>query len=507
MDSDKEQEHLKLNSKVKYGELDFSKKKHLKDLTLYDCEITVLDPEIFKLINLKKLTINDNDIINISGIRTLTNLEELDLGGNYITEIPDGLLSLQKLKKIDLSENCITKIPENIDKLKNLEELDLSGNYITEIPDGLLSLQKLRKIILSENRITKIPENIDKLENLKILELTDNYLKELPNSICNLNLEKLLFSKNKDLTDNYPKSLNGKPGLKVKKPEKGDKKFSHFKNRSLYYDAKSMVNGEEYESALKILNKILKEEQCGQTLYSRGYCYLELEEYHKACEDFTAAIELEFDKEIYFSAKAVAHSRLDEFEDAIKNHSKAIGLNPSVQNYQNRAIVHKKMGEYERSVDDFTKAIEMAKVENSELYVLRAAVYKRMGELTKSWEDLDTAVEVDPDNLSTYLDTLEMYITTESYREGFAYIEKHGDHVLSIGNNRDKLLFLYLKATVFICLNMGIESFEDEIKKNAKEGLDLEWYFGHTRNWLKESKLMEDKKDKIEEITDLVERK
>ncbi|MCP4163119.1 MAG: hypothetical protein GY760_23915 [Deltaproteobacteria bacterium] len=137
-------------------------------------------------------------------------------------------------------------------------------------------------------------------------------------------------------------------------------------------------------------------DESGEAFYSRGFCFLELEKYHKACEDFSRAIKMDVKK---------------------------------------RAM---------------SKAIEMAKGENSELYVLRAAAYKRMGELTKSWEDLDTAVEVDPDHISTYLDTLEMYITTETYRKALEYIEKHEKHVLEIGDERDSTLFLYLKATVYI---------------------------------------------------------
>ncbi|MCP3925476.1 MAG: tetratricopeptide repeat protein [Desulfobacterales bacterium] len=272
----------------------------------------------------------------------------------------------------------------------------------------------------------------------------------------------------------------------------------------LFNRANDFHNSSEYQSAIDLLDQYLSVREYDVAFYLRAFCFLETGDSKKALSDFSSAENINDKDARYPTAKALTHTKLNQYEDAISSYNKVIALNPSVFSYSNRAILHREMGDYESALNDYSEAIKLDSGKGS-LYVSRSSIYKRMGDLDSVWENLEKAVEVEPDNLSTYLDALEMYITTESYREGFAYIEKHGDHVLSIGNNRYKLLFLYLKATVFICLNMGIESFEDEIKKIAKEGLDLEWYFGHTRNWLEESELMQDKKDKIEELTDLVE--
>ncbi|MCP3925472.1 MAG: hypothetical protein GY714_23110 [Desulfobacterales bacterium] len=51
---------------------------------------------------------------------------------------------------------------------------------------------------------------------------------------------------------------------------------------------------------------------------------------------------------------------------------------------------------------------------------------------------------------------------------------------------------------------MDIKSFENELKELSDKEIDLEWYFGHTRDWLNESELGQDKKNKIQGLTDFL---
>ena len=100
------------------------------------------------LSNLKKLVYlnlggHSNTIVNTSVLKSLENLEEVDLSGNRI-ECFDIGGPLKNLKRLNLSGNPLKHI-RNIQNLKNLEELDLRSNSMEDISivSKLMNLKKL----------------------------------------------------------------------------------------------------------------------------------------------------------------------------------------------------------------------------------------------------------------------------------------------------------------------------------------------------------------------------
>nr|MDZ8043657.1 COR domain-containing protein [Nostoc sp. DedQUE02] len=109
-------------------------------------------------------------------IANLTNLTELVLSDNRITQIPEEIANLTNLTHLYLSHNKITQIPEAITKLTNLTELDLSYNQITQIPEAIANLTNLTQLYLNSNQIIQIPEGIESLPKLEKLDLRRNPL-------------------------------------------------------------------------------------------------------------------------------------------------------------------------------------------------------------------------------------------------------------------------------------------------------------------------------------------
>ena len=107
----------------------------------------------------------------IENLETLTNLEELWLGKNKITEIR-GLDTLTNLKILSIQSNRLTSIT-GLDNLVNLEELHISHNALTDL-SGLEKNTNLRVIDISANPI----EHLTGLSTLKHLqELWASYCK------------------------------------------------------------------------------------------------------------------------------------------------------------------------------------------------------------------------------------------------------------------------------------------------------------------------------------------
>ncbi|KAG8128245.1 hypothetical protein E2320_015111 [Naja naja] len=108
-------------------------------------------------------------------------LTSIELDGNDITEIPDGVFNgIPNLERIDLRKNKITSSsigPQAFKNLKNLERLYMDGNTLVSIPHGLPS--SLEELKINENEIHVINEDsFQGLKKLLILELESNKLSE-----------------------------------------------------------------------------------------------------------------------------------------------------------------------------------------------------------------------------------------------------------------------------------------------------------------------------------------
>ncbi|CAL5997573.1 Conserved_hypothetical protein [Hexamita inflata] len=127
------------------------------------------------LTNLTELNLQNNKISDITSIYKLKNLKKLELQHNCIEDISalQYFTDLIYLAEIDLSYNNISDI-SSISKLKNLKKLYLGSNYIKDI-SALQSLLNLTHINLYFNQLTSYTLA---LPNLVELSISDNKLQD-----------------------------------------------------------------------------------------------------------------------------------------------------------------------------------------------------------------------------------------------------------------------------------------------------------------------------------------
>ena len=136
---------------------------NLKNLTLHDNEISDIDV-LGNLTNLMCLYIKDNNISDISALENLTMLTDLNIEENFIEDITP-LSNLTELTELNISENSISDISA-LSNLTNLVELDISENNITDLTP-LLGLPNLKILDVSNNPI----EDYSVLDQLDLDEL------------------------------------------------------------------------------------------------------------------------------------------------------------------------------------------------------------------------------------------------------------------------------------------------------------------------------------------------
>ena len=137
--------------------IDFSTNKEIEHINIQNTTLS----NLFGLrgINPKFLSLQNNNISNISQISKMTNLTRLDLDSNKITSIK-GVENLKNLITLYLRDNPIEDI-SSLKGLENLEALHLRNTKVKDIT-ALKELKKLHRLYVDENEL-----NEDYFETIK----------------------------------------------------------------------------------------------------------------------------------------------------------------------------------------------------------------------------------------------------------------------------------------------------------------------------------------------------
>ena len=164
---------------------------NLESLGLYDNEIVDVKP-LSALTNLKQLTLSSNEIVDVSPLSALTNLNELDLSFNGIVDVSP-LSALTSMKQLDLGFNEIVDVSP-LSVLTNLQWLRLYYNEIVDV-SPLSALTTLRRLELLNNQIVDVSP-LSVLTNLKRLALGSNEIADVGPLSALTNLNQVTLSSN-----------------------------------------------------------------------------------------------------------------------------------------------------------------------------------------------------------------------------------------------------------------------------------------------------------------------
>ncbi|MBN3312193.1 LRC20 protein, partial [Atractosteus spatula] len=132
-------------------------------LDLSECKLISFPEGIYKLLrtvteNIHVISLANNEMkaINSKFITTFSQLRELNLEGNKLTQLPEATGSMENLTSINLARNKFSVFPEELTCIKMLKKINLEGNEITELPvEKLSAMPALQSLNMKSNPLDK----------------------------------------------------------------------------------------------------------------------------------------------------------------------------------------------------------------------------------------------------------------------------------------------------------------------------------------------------------------
>ena len=126
------------------------------------------------------------------------------------------------------------------------------------------------------------------------------------------------------------------------------------------------------------------------------------EEYERAIEHYTKAIELKSDLPEAYINRGNVYAKKSDFDSAIKDYNMGIKLNPNyAESYYNRGLAYNGKSDFDRAIEDFDMAIKL-KTDFTGAYNDRGLAYAGKGDFDRAIEDFDMAIKLEPDYVGAY---------------------------------------------------------------------------------------------------------
>ena len=170
-------------------------------------------------------------------------------------------------------------------------------------------------------------------------------------------------------------------------------------NRGLtYYEAKN------FSAAIKDFNRAIQlESDDAQNYFYRALCYRQTDK-DSALADFNKAIELAPTATYIYSGRGKFYEDLQDFSKAVEDYTRAIELttqgNSLALSYQNRGNVYRKLNKYSAAIEDYSKAIEFMENQPKKnpllawIYRSRGECYQSIGDGAKAQADFKKFAEL-----------------------------------------------------------------------------------------------------------------
>ena len=133
-------------------------------------------------------------------------------------------------------------------------------------------------------------------------------------------------------------------------------------------------------------------------LNSRGMAQERIDNFETAIEDYSKAIEINQNYANAYNNRGNIKAKQQDYKEAIKDYDRALGLNTLfVEAYCNRGMAKESLADYNGAIRDFDEAIA-TNSEYRDAYLRRAMARENLRDYAGAIKDLDKVIEIDPES-------------------------------------------------------------------------------------------------------------
>lgn len=342
-------------------------------------------------------------------------------------------LKIKILKALNLWDNAldvnflVLKLnPNNADILNNIANIYYKqGNYKEALNyyNKAIQINPAHNLAIRNKSITEAKLKKEKYKNYKDSKIKNAYINEylqhaqdclnkaekyiLVNNFINAeaNCHKAIkfYQKIIELDQSNKEAIQGKLiGENNFKIYKNMEQYHNKNTERLFDEAQKLYSEEKYGDAIQKLSYLIiaVNNSYGKDVFysTRGDCYKQLEQFNNAIKDYTKAIQLNpielNPKDMWevYSSRGDCYRALKQVYKAIEDYTKAIKFNPEVILYTRRGLCYFLIGEDEQAMQNYSDSLNINPI--IETYWYRALLYLKLNELEKARADFSKALEI-----------------------------------------------------------------------------------------------------------------
>lgn len=147
----------------------------------------------------------------------------------------------------------------------------------------------------------------------------------------------------------------------------------------------------------------------------RGTVYAERGNYHKAIEDYNAALEINAIYEEVLNNRAISYSATGQNDLAFKDYEQALKIKPDYADaYYNRGLLYNKIGWHDMAISDFTSAIKFDS-SMADAFVSRGIAFGSQSQYNLALNDFNQALAINRNLYQAYFNRGIVYNISQQY--------------------------------------------------------------------------------------------
>ncbi|MBG0795852.1 tetratricopeptide repeat protein [Methylocystis sp. H62] len=155
---------------------------------------------------------------------------------------------------------------------------------------------------------------------------------------------------------------------------------------------------EKIDRCSTVISTSRKRAQLERAYLRRGNAYKEIDRLEEAAKDFTEIIQLNPKIAGYYDNRQNVLKLLFRFNEALEDANRTVQLAPNQSFvYLSRAILYETMQRYDEALQDYTSGISI-NPGDAGLYVARGRIFAREGQANEAIADFAKALDIEPEN-------------------------------------------------------------------------------------------------------------